>query len=971
LAEDSSSFLTGGKVQSWADRSGNANTLTQATSSKQPSYLTGGGLSFDGTDDFLSASMPTSLSGNPGLTLFIVGSTNDTGSKRIFQLGDGAFGSAKLIGFNPKGTLSYNNSGALGGSYNFFSDSTIGVWRRTSTDHTGEGDYFLNGTKKGLTANSSDTLNIPSNGSIMMLAKAQGLSGNTSSTNYLNVDIQEVMLFSSDLPDYTIKRMEGYLAHKWGSTGNLPSGHPFKSTAPDFGGSQTIVTSGNTIPVVSNASTLSMDIGLFRLEDYGCYATSGLPLSYSTSNASVLDVDTATGKLDPKGAGTATITLSQAGDSHFSAASSVTLNITISEDRSQTIDFPSIADFNASSSAQTYTLGATASSGLTVTYTSSDTSKATISGSTMTIAANALGTISITASQSGGTDPSNSNITYLAAESITQTFSVSKADQFITFDALPDRNITDGTTFTLSATASSNLSVTFESNDTNILTISGTTATIKDEGAVSITASQAGNDTFNPASKSRAFNLFKKDQTITFAAIADTNTTVTSITPSATASSGLTVTFESNDTSVVSASGSTLNINGGGNVTITAKQLGNIAWRAATPVTQSFFVKLVGRPLTVLFDGGGTMGTSETFKARVTLKDGNTGRVVDPSVYTSISISYSVTNSVTGTTNASVSGNSVSTGTGSGSFTVTASVTDTNSITAKRYVPRTASITVTVDSSKAGQSILVSDGKPGSFGLRDLPLSRRPISIGKMFKSSSDLPITFSLANNSSGVVKLIDNSGADAKLGFSTASDGFSGFGSGKELTFDLIATQAGNGSYHAAQSVSRTIKIKKPSKSVFFEERKLDARYDDVKSAALTRIAAKKGISGEKALALFNSDNYDSDGDGVSNAMERVFGGDSLGQDSRGTLPAPVKVDDGKEYITFIRYNSTYQADMGVTYIVEKSDDRRTWSESGVQQVGSAVDLGGGMERVVYRTTSATAAGTTQFIRVRAKIR
>jgi hypothetical protein len=378
----------------------------------------------------------------------------------------------------------------------------------------------------------------------------------------------------------------------------------------------------------------------------------------------------------------------------------------------------------------------------------------------------------------------------------------------------------------------------------------------------------------------------------------------------------------------------------------------------------------VGRPLTVLFDGGGTMGTSETFKARVTLKDGNTGRVVDPSVYTSIGISYSVTNSVTGTTNASVSGNTVSTGTGSGSFTVTASVADTNSVSSKRYVPKTASITVTVDSSKAGQSILVSDGKPGSFGLRDLPLSRRPISIGKMFKSSSDLPITFSLANNSSGVVKLLDNSGADAKLGFSTASDGFTGFGSGNELTFDLIATQAGNGSYHAAQSVTRTIKIKKPSKSVFFEERKLDARYDDVKTDAINnRMPA--GITGEKALALFNSDNYDSDGDGVSNALERVFGGDSLGQDSRGTLPAPVKVDDGKEYITFIRYNSTYQADMGVTYIVEKSDDRRTWSESGVQQVGSAVDLGGGMERVVYRTTSATAAGTTQFIRVRAKIR
>ena len=386
----------------------------------------------------------------------------------------------------------------------------------------------------------------------------------------------------------------------------------------------------------SAVQPLSFDIGLFTLEEYGCYATSGLPLSYATSNAAVIAVDSATGKLDPKGAGTATITLSQAGDSHFSAATSVTLSIAISEDRSQTIDFPALPDLNASSSARNITLGATASSGLTVTYTSSDTNKATISGSTMTIAANALGSVSITASQSGGTDPSNSNVTYIAAESITQTFSISKADQFITFAALPDRNITDGTTFSLSATASSSLAVTFESNDTNLLTISGTTATIKDEGPVTITASQAGNGTYNPTSKSRSFNLLKKDQTITFAAIADTNTTISSITPTASASSGLAVSYESNDTSVVSVSGSTLNINGGGYVTVTAKQLGNIAWRAATPVARTFFVKLVGKPMTLIFDGGGTMGANESFKPRISLKDGVTGKLIDRTKYTSL-----------------------------------------------------------------------------------------------------------------------------------------------------------------------------------------------------------------------------------------------------------------------------------------------------------------------------------------------
>jgi hypothetical protein len=384
--------------------------------------------------------------------------------------------------------------------------------------------------------------------------------------------------------------------------------------------------------------------------------------------------------------------------------------------------------------------------------------------------------------------------------------------------------------------------------------------------------------------------------------------------------------------------------------------------------------------MTLIFDAGGTMGTSESFKPKVTLKDGVTGKVIDRTKYTSLNISFSVTDSVTGTTNASVSSGTVSTGTGSGSFTLTVSVTDTNSVASKRYVPRTASATITVDSSKDGQTIKVHDGGSGSFGLRDLPLSRKPIMIGKMFEASSGQDITFTISNDSQKIVNLTksDLSGTDAMIVFNEMSanngtDGkFKGFGSEDELTFDITASQAGNTNYHAAESVSRTVKIKKPSKSVFFEERKADVRYEDVKDDALARISSKMGITGEKALALFNSDNYDSDGDGVSNLLERAFGGDSLSNDRGDTLPKPIKKQsDGKEYLTFTRYNSTYQTDMGLQYIVERSTDLRTWTSTGVELVGSATDLGGGMERVVYRTTSATSAGSTQYIRVRVKAR
>jgi hypothetical protein len=34
----------------------------------------------------------------------------------------------------------------------------------------------------------------------------------------------------TDISD--VEKAEGYLAHKWGLTGNLPVSHPYKNTAP-------------------------------------------------------------------------------------------------------------------------------------------------------------------------------------------------------------------------------------------------------------------------------------------------------------------------------------------------------------------------------------------------------------------------------------------------------------------------------------------------------------------------------------------------------------------------------------------------------------------------------------------------------------------------------------------------------------------------------------------------------------------
>ena len=219
--------------------------------------------------------------------------------------------------------------------------------------------------------------------------------------------------------------------------------------------------------------------------------------------------------------------------------------------------------------------------------------------------------------------------------------------------------------------------------------------------------------------------------------------------------------------------------------------------------------------------------------------------------------------------------------------------------------------------------------------------------------------------------------------------SKNFTGFGGAEELTVSIKATQAGDGSYNAAADVIREVKIKKPGKNAFFDERRMDPRYEKERDKFARKLFAKKNLKGlidldgsggitiEDAKLLFDSDNFDSDGDGMSNFMERAFGGDSLSSDSKTTLPRAVNKKDGKQRISFQRYSADYNSE-GIEYIVETSTDLRTWTTTGVTQVdlngpstdGNGVDIGGGMERVLYETTgTASSKGGKQFLRVRVR--
>jgi hypothetical protein len=82
--------------------------------------------------------------------------------------------------------------------------------------------------------------------------------------------------------------------------------------------------------------------------------------------------------------------------------------------------------------------------------------------------------------------------------------------QTITFDALSSVAV-GAAPFTVSATASSGLAVTFSSTTPSVCTVSGTTVTILIAGGCSITASQGGSATFAPAAMTQSFTVLFAD----------------------------------------------------------------------------------------------------------------------------------------------------------------------------------------------------------------------------------------------------------------------------------------------------------------------------------------------------------------------------------------------------------------------------------------------------------------------------
>jgi hypothetical protein len=163
--------------------------------------------------------------------------------------------------------------------------------------------------------------------------------------------------------------------------------------------------------------------------------------------------------------------------------------------------------------------------------------------------------------------------------------------QTITFPVFPAK-IYGNPPFNPGATSSSSLGITYSSSDLTVATSTGSNVTIVSAGTSEITARQAGNATYAPASYVQLLTVAKADQTITFNVLPDKTTADADFSPGATASSGLPVSYSSDNTAVATIVSGMIHIVGSGTANITASQPGNTNFNAAVSVSQPLNVSI-------------------------------------------------------------------------------------------------------------------------------------------------------------------------------------------------------------------------------------------------------------------------------------------------------------------------------------------------------------------------------------------
>jgi len=231
-----------------------------------------------------------------------------------------------------------------------------------------------------------------------------------------------------------------------------------------------------------------------------------------------------------------------------------------------------------------FDLTATASSGLTISYIA--TGNCAVSNSTVKITG--AGNCTIKADQMG-------NDEFNAAPSVSQSFTIEKTNQTVTFT--PALTGTAGQSTALSATGGlSNNPIVFASTTPTICTLSGNTVSFVSAGICMITANQAGNDKYNPAKEISAniivtvAQIINKNQTLTLISSVEGKVGETGVLKAISSAELTEISFATTSNNVCEISGNNITYKTEGTCTVTMTQVGNEQFNAATQNVEIFVI---------------------------------------------------------------------------------------------------------------------------------------------------------------------------------------------------------------------------------------------------------------------------------------------------------------------------------------------------------------------------------------------
>ncbi len=262
------------QVSNWADKSGKGYDAFQASTAKRPNYgsTTQNGvpvLSFTGSSaqvlrfpsstpvtsysGFCVYDLPTTMNYAAGryYPLAFGGVTNTTGLYSLVEIGD--VSSRDANGLNIAGGFGNVALAAYSGI------SSSGVWQVLSwvSGSTHNTSVFSTGNAATITNPGSDvawnfTLGSGSDGDF------GGIGGLSWDGHYQDTNVAEIRVYNRQLNTSERQLIEGVLAWKWGLKSALPSGHPWKNTAPY----NVAPTMTNMLPTfaLQNASAITLTV---------------------------------------------------------------------------------------------------------------------------------------------------------------------------------------------------------------------------------------------------------------------------------------------------------------------------------------------------------------------------------------------------------------------------------------------------------------------------------------------------------------------------------------------------------------------------------------------------------------------------------------------------------------------------------------------------------------------------------------